>query len=253
MNSVVVRNVKIGAGKPKICVPVLGKTEEEILKSAKYVQSVGVDLIEWRADWYEHVDNFDKVEKILEELRKVVGETPILFTFRTAKEGGNKSISDEDYMKINKFVCDKHLADLIDIEMFSREKIIQEMISYAHEKAMLVVGSNHDFRETPSKKQIVQRLQFMQHFKADIIKIAVMPKNREDVIELLLATEEMVSEYAKVPVVTMSMSELGVLSRVSGELFGSSITFASAGIASAPGQIPVEKMKEMLDALTMGQ
>ena len=253
MNSVVVRNVKIGEGKPKICVPVLGKTEEEILKSAKHVQSVGVDLLEWRADWYEHVDDFDKVEKILGELRKVVGETPILFTFRTAKEGGSKSISDEDYMKINKFVCDKHLADLIDVEMFSGEEIIREMISYAHEKAMLVVGSNHDFRGTPSKKQIVLRLQLMQHFQADIIKIAVMPKNKEDVIALLLATEEMVSKYAKVPVVTMSMSELGVLSRVSGELFGSAITFASAGIASAPGQIPVEKMKPMLEVLTMGR
>ena len=32
----------------------------------------------------------------LKELREIVRETPILFTFRTAKEGGNISISDED-------------------------------------------------------------------------------------------------------------------------------------------------------------
>ena len=89
----------------------------------------------------------------------------------------------------------------------------------------------------------------MQHFHADIIKIAVMPKNKEDVIALLLATEEMVSKHAKCPVVSMSMSKLGIISRVSGELFGSAITFASAGIASAPGQIPVESMKMVLDIL----
>lgn len=251
MNSVVVRKIKIGEGMPKICVPVLGKTEQEILDMASYVKTLGVDLIEWRADWYEFVLDFDKVGKVLEKFREIVGDTPILFTFRTAKEGGNKQISNEEYIALNQYVCDTMFADMIDVEMFSGEDVIRQIITYAHEKNVVVVGSNHDFHGTPSKKEIITRLQLMQHFRADIIKIAVMPKDREDVIALLLATEEMVNKHAKVPVVSMSMSKLGVLSRVSGELFGSAITFASAGTASAPGQIPVETMKDMLSALTM--
>ena len=249
MNSILVRNVRIGEGIPKICVPVLGNTEEEIIEITKQVKDMDIDLMEWRADWYEDVFDYEKVKAVLQQIRDILEDIPILFTFRTKKEGGNRAVSGEMYIEVNKKVCDMGIADMIDVEMFSGEEIIQEIISYAHEKNVIVVGSNHDFGGTPSKKQIITRLQLMQHFHADIIKIAVMPKNKEDVIALLLATEEMVSKHAKCPVVSMSMSKLGVISRVSGELFGSAITFASAGIASAPGQIPVESMKMVLDIL----
>ena len=37
MNTVEVRNVKIGDGIPKICVPVVGKTKEEILSQAREI------------------------------------------------------------------------------------------------------------------------------------------------------------------------------------------------------------------------
>lgn len=249
MNSILVRNVRIGEGIPKICVPVLGNTEKEIIEITKKVKDMDIDLMEWRADWYEDVFDYEKVKAVLQQIRDILEDIPILFTFRTKKEGGNRAVSGEMYIEVNKKVCDMGIADMIDVEMFSGEEIIQEIISYAHEKNVIVVGSNHDFGGTPSKKQIITRLQLMQHFRADIIKIAVMPKNKEDVIALLLATEEMVSKHAKCPVVSMSMSKLGVISRVSGELFGSAITFASAGIASAPGQIPVESMKMVLDIL----
>ena len=249
MNSILVRNVRIGEGIPKICVPVLGNTEKEIIEITKKVKDMDIDLMEWRADWYEDVFDYEKVKAVLQQIRDILEDIPILFTFRTKKEGGNRAVSGELYIEVNKKVCDMGIADMIDVEMFSGEEIIQEIISYAHEKNVIVVGSNHDFGGTPSKKQIITRLQLMQHFRADIIKIAVMPKNKEDVIALLLATEEMVSKHAKCPVVSMSMSKLGVISRVSGELFGSAITFASAGIASAPGQIRVESMKMVLDIL----
>ena len=249
MNSILVRNVRIGEGIPKICVPVLGNTEKEIIEITKQVKDMDIDLMEWRADWYEDVFDYEKVKAVLQQIRDILEDIPILFTFRTKKEGGNRAVSGEMYIEVNKKVCNMGIVDMIDVEMFSGEEIIQEIISYAHEKNVIVVGSNHDFGGTPSKKQIITRLQLMQHFHADIIKIAVMPKNKEDVIALLLATEEMVSKHAKCPVVSMSMSKLGIISRVSGELFGSAITFASAGIASAPGQIPVESMKMVLDIL----
>lgn len=250
MRTVVVRDINIGEGITKICVPILGVNREEILALAHKVKAQDVDLVEWRADWYEDVQNEERVRELLLELREIVGNMPILFTYRTVKEGGKGTVSDEDYIMLNQRVCDMGIADLIDVEMFSGEKVIEAIISHAHEKNVIVVGSNHDFGGTPSKKQLVTRLQLMQHFKADIIKIAVMPKNKKDVIALLLATEEMVEKHAKCPVVSVSMSKMGVFSRISGELFGSAITFASAGIASAPGQIPVEDMKNILGLMS---
>ena len=251
MKTVVVRNLIIGEGMPKICVPILGKNKEDILSFAKKVKEAGVDLLEWRADWFEDILDKKAVEEVLIALRACVGELPILFTYRTAKEGGNGSLSDEQYLALNKSICDIGIADMIDVEMFSGEELIEEMISYAHKKKIVVVGSNHDFSGTPSQKQLVLRLQLMQHFEADILKIAVMPNDKKDVIALLMATNEMVEKYATRPVVSMSMAKMGVFSRISGELFGSAITFASVGLASAPGQIPVEEMKQILKL--MGQ
>ena len=63
MNPVVVRNVAIGEGIPKICVPIVGKTREEILDAAKKILPIGADVVEWRVDWYEDIFDFEKVEQ----------------------------------------------------------------------------------------------------------------------------------------------------------------------------------------------
>ena len=92
MNTVKVRNIEIGAGIPKICVPIVGVTREEILAAAETIKSTKADVVEWRVDWYEDIFDFAKTEETMKALREVLGETPILFTFRTSKEGGEKSI-----------------------------------------------------------------------------------------------------------------------------------------------------------------
>ena len=52
MQTVKVRSVESGVGMPKICVPVMGRDEEEILAAAKAVREGSADLVEWRADWF---------------------------------------------------------------------------------------------------------------------------------------------------------------------------------------------------------
>ena len=89
----------------------------------------------------------------------------------------------------------------------------------------------------------------MQKLNADILKIAVMPNNRKDVLTLLSATEEIYSNLADRPVITMSMGGLGMISRLSGEIFGSAVTFGSAGKTSAPGQVEVYELKNVLDMI----
>ena len=41
MKPVVVRNVAIGEAIPKICVPIVGKTIDEILNQAKHICEIG--------------------------------------------------------------------------------------------------------------------------------------------------------------------------------------------------------------------
>lgn len=246
MNPVIVRKVKIGEGIPKICVPIVSVTAEEIINEAKSFSDIPADIVEWRADWYEDVFEIEKVRKVLSDLREVLGETPILFTFRTANEGGEKVIDKEDYIALNKAVAETGNADLLDVEIFFDEDTVKEIMRCAKKSGVKVVASNHDFQQTPLKEEIIARLQKMQELGADILKIAVMPQSKKDVLTLLAATEEMVKNYAAQPVVTMSMSGEGLISRLAGEVFGSAITFGAAKKASAPGQIPVSELEQVL-------
>ena len=249
MNTVKVRNIEIGAGAPKIIVPIVGKTKDEIIAEAKTFDSIPVDVVEWRVDWFEGVFDFAQVEDVLTDLREVLGNTPILMTFRTSKEGGEKAIDDKAYAELNLNAAKSGLVDLIDVEIFTGDAVVREIIDGAHAAGVKVVASNHDFHKTPAKSDIIYRLRKMQDMGADIPKIAVMPQNKRDVLTLLAATEEMVTDYADRPVITMSMAGTGVISRLCGEVFGSSMTFGAAGKASAPGQMGVNDLNTVLGLL----
>lgn len=247
MNTIKVRNLEIGTGMPKICVPIVGKTVPEILENAKSAVQAKADVVEWRVDWYEDVFSFECIEHVLCKLREITGEIPLLFTFRTLQEGGEQAIDAVAYRELNEKAVRTKMADLIDVELSAGEKTVKSLIKTAHTFGVKVVVSNHDFEKTPSKEEIVARLQKMQELGADLPKIAVMPQCKKDVLTLLAATEEMTGNYADRPIITMSMAKDGVISRFCGEVFGSALTFGAAGQTSAPGQIEVEKLRGVLE------
>ena len=249
MNTVKVRDIEIGAGAPKIIVPIVGVTKNDIIEEAKTFHSIPVDVVEWRVDWFEGVFDFAQVEDALKDLRAALGNIPILITFRTSKEGGEKSIEPEDYAKLNIKAAQTGYVDFIDVEIFTGDAIVTKIIDGAHAAGVKVIASNHDFHKTPEKSDIIYRLRKMQDMNADIPKIAVMPQNKKDVLTLLSATEEMTSLYADRPIITMSMAGTGVISRLCGEIFGSSMTFGAAKKASAPGQMGVNDLSTVLDLL----
>lgn len=248
MNPVVVRNVKIGEGMPKICVPIVGETQDEILQEARAIVGSAADLVEWRVDWFESAFEVEKVKVLAAELRRELGEIPLLFTFRTKAEGGEKEITYEQYAELLHQVADAKLVDMIDVEVYINEDVTK-LVAELKEREVVVVGSNHDFYKTPSKEEIINRLCYMQEIGVDIPKIAVMPRSSKDVLTLLNATEEMVAHHAESPIATMSMAGIGAVSRVAGEIFGSALTFGALKKASAPGQIQADKLKEILEIL----
>lgn len=249
MNTVKIRNIELGAGIPKICIPIVEHTRKEILTAAALIRETTADIVEWRADWYADIFDHEKAIETLRSLREILGERPLLFTFRTSKEGGEKSIAADAYVDLNRQIAGSGLADLIDVELFTGDDAVLQIIGTAHSHGVKVIISNHDFQKTPDKEVLISRLCRMQELGADISKIAVMPQSRKDVLTLLSATEEMTSRYADRPIITMSMGGTGVISRLCGEVFGSALTFGTAGKASAPGQIPVNELREVLSIL----
>lgn len=246
MNTLKVRNLVLGEGIPAVCIPNVGKNREEIISLTKKYKNMPMDLMEWRADWFDEVENTEKVMEVLKEVRKTLGDTPLLFTFRTKKEGGVCELDVNAYVSLNKAVAASKMADLIDVEIFTGDELVTDLIAAIHGCNTKVVASNHDFDKTPAKADIIYRLRKMQDMGADIPKIAVMPRNKKDVLTLLAATEEMASDYADRPIITMSMAGMGSISRLACEVFGSCLTFGSGDQASAPGQIPADELYGVL-------
>ncbi|RLL41290.1 type I 3-dehydroquinate dehydratase [Oceanobacillus piezotolerans] len=244
-----VRDLAIGEGIPKICVPMVGKTTKQLVEEAKELTTLDYDVVEWRVDFFEQVEEIEKVKEALKEIRSVLPKAPLIFTFRSAREGGEKEVSSKYYKDLNLEILKTKEVDIIDVELFNDEENIKTLVSAAHENNVLVIISNHDFDKTPDKNEIVSRLMKAQDLGADLPKIAVMPNNTADVITLLDATREMAESHANRPIITMSMAGKGVISRLAGEVFGSALTFGAAKQASAPGQIAVKQLKDALHLL----
>lgn len=250
-HTITVRGVAIGSGRPKICVPLVGKKREDILEQARALNALPHDLVEWRADWFDEVCDHAQVKSVCIALREILGDTPLLFTFRTAAEGGERALSAADYESLNAFVLRERLADLVDVELFTGDELVARLVTLAHENGGYLVVSSHDFQQTPSKDEIICRLRRAQELGGEVLKLAAMPRNPRDVLTLLDATEEMRTHYAEKPLITMSMGALGAVSRLSGEVFGSTVTFGSAGQSSAPGQLPTGQLKGILSLLRL--
>ena len=245
-----VNNIIFNDGKPKICVPITSSTDEQILNDFEILENLDFDLVELRIDYYEHVESFNKVSELLRKIKKSYAK-PLLFTFRTVQEGGMHDISEEKYFSLNHFAIEIGLVDMLDIELFNSQEEIKKIIDNARLNNVKIIMSNHDFNKTPSKEEIIHRLTKMQEYGADITKIAVMPNSEEDVLTLISATLEMKKTEADRPFVTISMGSLGVITRLTGELFGSCMTFAALNNTSAPGQINVRNAREILELLSI--
>lgn len=230
----------------KTIVPITAKTKEQAIAQAKVIAAnQDADLAEFRIDLLDFAADSKQVIALGHELKKVLGNKPVIATIRTHNEGGQLTISDADYGKTYQAYLKQPFMDMLDIEMFRDQQVVKNTVQLAHDKKVLVVMSNHDFKKTPSEDEIVKRLLKQDELGADILKIAVMPQNKQDVFTLMNATLK-VSQLSNKPLLTMSMGKLGTISRIATANMGGSFSFGMIGEASAPGQIDVTQLKQLL-------
>ena len=245
-----VRSLRLGQGRPKICVPIVAATAEGRGRAGRGLRDLPAGRGEWRAEGDEGLAEQDKGLATLEKIRQALGEKiPLIFTIRTKKEGGQADISTERYIALNQAVAAATGADILDAEFSAGKETVGQIVEAAHQNEKKAIVSSHDFFRTPEVEEMIERMQKMQEWDADITKVAVMPKSRRDVLKLLTATLMMQEQYGDRPAITMAMAGQGVISRLSGEIFGSCVTFGCAGQASAPGQLQVEELDKILETI----
>jgi len=243
-----VKGKKIGSGKPCVCVPVMGREKEAIVEEIIALTKSPVDIIEWRVDAFHEYLNFNEVREILRVVAPYLSEKIFLYTFRTKLQGGLGDVTSEQLDDIHDIAAESGVVDLLDLEFFAEEFPVIKILRL-QEKGIKIVASHHDFEETPKHDVMKMLLERMCAGNADIVKIAVMPQNEEDVLRLLSVTNEFYKENPDTPIISMSMGKYGMISRLCGETFGSCVTFAANKESSAPGQMSMGKVIEIIDFL----
>ncbi|MCK1164854.1 type I 3-dehydroquinate dehydratase [Streptococcus uberis] len=221
----------------KIVAPIMPTNFEETqtIDVSKYE---GVDLIEWRADFLPKEDIITVAPAIFE---KFAGRE-IIFTLRTRQEGGQIELTDREYLDLIKEINAIYNPDFIDFEYFSHKAVFNEMLDFPN-----LVLSYHNFEETP--ENLMESFSEMTKLAPRVVKIAVMPKNEQDVLNLMNYTRGFKALNPEQTYATMSMGKLGRISRLAGDIVGSSWTFVSIDEASAPGQVSLCDMKKIIDIL----
>jgi 3-dehydroquinate dehydratase-1 len=243
------RGKKLGGEPPLICTPLVGRSPERILAEAASVVAKKPDAIEWRVDFFDGIGETAAVLEVARALRAATGELPIIFTRRSIKEGGEPiAIGDEEVVRLYDAIGASRLVDFIDFEMGNDPEHVRRVraSTRAHETRLIL--SYHNFGYTPGREFLVQRFFEAERLGADVAKVAVMPRDRNDVLTLLAATAE-ADAKGGIPLISMAMGPLGSVTRMIGGVFGSSLSFAVGEAASAPGQIPIADLVAVYDII----
>lgn len=237
----------IAGGKfPLICTPLVGRTREQLLTELQVILAKKPDVLEWRVDFFEGIGDPAAVISLAQAIKQAAGDIPLLFTRRSTIEGGEKiALNEAQVIAMYQAVCASKSIDLIDYEMANDPANVAQVRAAAKANGIKLVLSFHNFSYTPGLETLASKFLLADQLGADVAKVAVMPRNLDDVLTLLTATNE-ANKKLRIPLISMSMGPYGSLTRMFGWAFGSALTFAVGAASSAPGQVPIEDLNTVL-------
>jgi 3-dehydroquinate dehydratase-1 len=240
----------IAGGKfPLVCTPLVGRTLTALLAELAMVLPKQPDVLEWRVDYFDAIGDTTAVIASARAIKQAAGNIPVLFTRRSTLEGGEKiAINEDQVIAMYTAVCESKSIDLIDYEMANDAANIARVRTAAKANNIKLVLSFHNFSYTPALETLVAKFLTADQLGADVAKVAVMPRDLDDVLTLLTATRA-ASKKLRIPLISMSMGPFGAVTRLFGWTFGSALSFAVGASSSAPGQVPIEDLNTVLTIL----
>lgn len=203
----------------------------------KLIKSLFVDILEIRVDQFKKTDP-TYVRNVVKTRRKI--GVPLILTVRSKEEGGQKDISNELKLKI--LEENTPLVNAVDIEL--KSPILSETIRIARKNKKIVIVSWHNFKATPNDKMLKDILNKAKKSGAHIVKIAAKANKINDLNRLMKFT----MEHKTKNIITISLGEIGSISRLTFPGFGSLITYAYINKPSGLGQRTLDELREHLRA-----
>jgi 3-dehydroquinate dehydratase type I len=225
-----------GKNAGKVCIPIVETTVKRALVAIKEAEP-WADLIELRADYLKRV----KLAPLLENRQK-----PFIVTHRRNKEGGKYKGRERKRLGVLQDAIELG-SDYIDVELASQRSFLQGLIR--NKKGTEVILSFHDFRRTPSLKELQRLFNRMVQLRADVIKIVSFARSWEDNLTLLSLIP--FAKARKQKIIAFCMGEKGKVSRLFSPILGAAWTYASLNNvkASAPGQWTVRELRDVWEKM----
>lgn len=216
----------------KVCIPIVETTVKKALRAIQEANRMA-DLIEIRVDYLQKPE----LGLLLDGRQK-----PFIVTNRREKEGGRYKGDERKRLSILKEAIDLG-AEYVDMEMRSDRSLLQNLIE--NKNGTKIILSFHDFKRTPSPKELKGLFDRMIRWGTDVIKVVTFAQSWEDNLRVLSLIPYVRGKKQKI--VTFCMGEKGKMSRIFSPLMGAAWTYASSNknCASAPGQFTIHEMKEI--------
>lgn len=221
---------------PRIAVPFDGSATREAVAA---LRQRGLDVAELRLDLFA-----ERSAAALQARLADFAGLPTLATIRLRAEGGGWDGPEGERLDLYRALLPA--VDGVDVELAA--PIRDEVLAAAREAGRLSIASHHDFAGTPAPEALAEILARGRAAGADVVKIAAAVSGRDD----LRALAGLLVAHPDVPMIVVGMGEAALVSRVLFPALGSLLTYAHAGRATAPGQIPFDELRALLARLVPG-
>jgi len=241
--------------KYKICVAIPIKSPD--LKINKQIMETALekspDLIEFRFDYINEAGFI--THSLLKELMSIIPpKIPLIFTIRRKQEGGQYDLSINERLEVLRHLIEAK-PDYLDIEINSESEVLKNIIDLAYDYKVKLIFSYHDFEKSITyeetteilnkfnKKLSHQLSNDLSKINGCIFKLIFTAQVFDDNVQVLNICKKFSQQELKF--ICFAMGEVGILSRILCVKFGSMWTYGSLEDKTAPGQIKIEKIREI--------
>ena len=194
--------------RPLVCVSIEGYSVKECIKSAGLAALAGADVLEIRFDFLYLSKVFQNNQGDSEEVKKPSFELiprdvsevdvknsikrlkesieiPVIFTCRSAKEGGKFTGTEEERTDILMKAIESKVS-WVDLEINIDSKVRKKLSDSANKSNTKIVSSYHDIEQTPSAEEIISLIEENSD-SGDLIKLCFKTNDHHDGIEIVNA------------------------------------------------------------------
>ncbi|NDY42273.1 type I 3-dehydroquinate dehydratase [Dissulfurirhabdus thermomarina] len=229
-----------------ICVALAERSVRDLLEAADRAAAGGADLVEVRLDALGAPGPAD-VETLLG-----AAPLPLVFTNRHPGEGGAFR-GPEEARVAPLIAAARSGAAYVDIELRTEAGLRRRLREAATSGGARLIVSHHDFAATPPPETLRDILARQHAAGADVAKLVTTARSPEEARRLLFLYPE--AETRDLPLVAFAMGPFGRTTRLACLALGAPFTYATleAGRETAPGQVPLAELRDILDRLQAPQ